>query len=71
MTGPLHARAQVDVLWTVGHSTHTWDAFLELLAGERITAIVDVRRFPGSRRHPWFASEAMARYLPDAGIAYR
>lgn len=58
-------------LWTIGHSTRSWDDFLALLAGEGIEAIVDVRRFPGSKRHPWFASEAMAEHLPEAGITYR
>jgi uncharacterized protein (DUF488 family) len=32
---------------------------------------VDVRRYPGSRRHPQFAKEALAQTLADAGIAYR
>lgn len=33
--------------------------------------LVDVRRFPGSRRHPQFAREALSRALEAAGIAYR
>lgn len=57
-------------LWTVGHSTRTWDDFVALLRHHRIEAIADVRRFPGSRRHPWFASEAMGEALPRTGIAY-
>lgn len=32
---------------------------------------MDVRRFPGSRRHPQFAREALSRALEQAGIAYR
>lgn len=32
--------------------------------------LVDVRSFPGSRRHPHFAREALARSLPDNGIEY-
>ena len=31
---------------------------------------MDVRRFPGSRRHPQFNSEALERTLADAGIEY-
>jgi len=58
-------------LWTVGHSTRSLEAFIDLLRAHRIGAIADVRRFPGSRRYPWFASEALARSLPEAGIAYR
>ena len=57
-------------LLTVGHSTHTLDEFLALLRGAGIEAVVDVRRFPGSRRHPWFGSEALAASLRDAGLEY-
>lgn len=65
------AQAAPPTVWTVGHSTHAWEAFLALLHAHRIEAIADVRRFPGSRRYPWFASEAMAEQLPKAGIVYR
>ena len=58
-------------VWTLGHSTRTPEAFLALLAGYRIEAVADVRRFPGSRRYPHFASEALADLLPAHGIAYR
>jgi uncharacterized protein (DUF488 family) len=30
-----------------------------------------VRAFPGSRRHPQFGRDALAGWLPDAGIDYR
>ncbi|WP_374012789.1 DUF488 family protein [Pseudoxanthomonas koreensis] len=65
------AAAGVETVWTVGHSTRGWEEFLELLAGYRIQALADVRRFPGSRRHPWFASDALAANLPAAGLEYR
>ncbi|MEO6689228.1 MAG: DUF488 domain-containing protein [Dokdonella sp.] len=64
---PEHERT----LWTIGHSTRSLDEFLELLAGYRIQAIADVRRFPGSRRYPHFAREALAQTLPAHGIAYQ
>jgi len=57
-------------IWTIGHSTRTLEEFLGLLDDYRIEAIADVRRFPGSRRYPHFASEAMAKSLPAHGIAY-
>ncbi|MGB5938942.1 MAG: DUF488 domain-containing protein, partial [Rhodanobacter sp.] len=56
---------------TIGHSTRTLEEFLGLLVEYRIEAIADVRRFPGSRRHPHFASDALAATLPAHGIAYR
>lgn len=58
-------------IWTIGHSTRTLEVFLALLADYRIEAIADVRRFPGSRRYPYFASEAMAESLPAHGIDYQ
>lgn len=58
-------------IWTIGHSTRTLEEFVELLHEYRIEAIADVRRFPGSRRHPHFASEALATSLPAHGIAYQ
>lgn len=57
--------------WTIGHSTRPWDEFLQLLSAQGISAIADVRRFPGSRRYPWFASERMAETLPAQGMAYQ
>jgi hypothetical protein len=58
-------------IWTVGHSTRPLDAFLELLAPHRIEAVADVRRFPGSRRHPQYAEAALSATLAKRGIAYR
>lgn len=58
-------------LFTIGHSTRELDEFIDLLRTHGITRIVDVRRFPGSRRHPHFGSEALRRSLREAGIDYR
>jgi uncharacterized protein (DUF488 family) len=56
--------------FTIGHSTHALDAFLALLARHGVRGIADVRRFPGSRRHPHFSREALAGALAPRGIAY-
>jgi uncharacterized protein (DUF488 family) len=58
-------------IWTIGHSTRTLEEFLGLLGEYRIEVIADVRRFPGSRRYPHFASEALAKSLPAHDIAYQ
>jgi len=58
-------------LHTLGHGTLERDAFVELVNDAEITSIVDIRAFPGSRRHPHFAREAMEAWLPEAGISYR
>ncbi len=56
--------------FTVGHSTHELDAFAALLGRHGVTALADVRRHPGSRRHPQFASHTLAASLPARGILY-
>jgi uncharacterized protein (DUF488 family) len=59
----------VDV-WTIGHSTHTFDAFAALLSAHSITQVADVRTLPKSRRHPQFGTAALAQSLPTRGVAY-
>lgn len=61
----------VETIWTIGHSTRTLEIFLDLLAVYRIEAVADVRRFPGSRRYPHFAKDALAETLPTHGIVYQ
>jgi uncharacterized protein (DUF488 family) len=58
-------------VFTIGHSTRTIGEFIELLRENGVQLLVDVRRFPGSRRHPQFGRDALASSLADAGIAYR
>jgi uncharacterized protein (DUF488 family) len=55
---------------TIGHSTRALPEFFALLQEFRATTLVDVRRFPGSRRHPHFGGPALARSLAEVGIAY-
>lgn len=57
-------------LLTVGHGTATAEAFVDLLRGAGVEEVVDVRRYPGSRRHPHFGSDAMASWLADSGLGY-
>ena len=57
-------------LWTIGHSTRAWDVFGAMLHDAGIRALVDVRRFAGSRRHPQFSGTTMATALPAEGIDY-
>jgi uncharacterized protein (DUF488 family) len=42
-----------------------------VLAAHEIEAVVDVRRFPGSRRLPQFGAEALSASLRAAGMNYR
>ena len=60
-------------IFTIGHSTHEPEAFAELLRRHRIDVLADVRRHPGSRRLPWFATESLRdawpgyAHLPELG----
>ena len=36
-----------------------------------IQVVVDIRRYPGSRRHPHFGRDEMAVWLPADGVDYR
>ena len=58
-------------IWTVGHSTRSIDELLKILAAGQIKLLADVRRFPGSRRHPQFNQDALAASLAEAEIEYR
>jgi uncharacterized protein (DUF488 family) len=59
-----------ETIWTIGHSTRPIDEFLRVLDAHRIEAIADVRRFPGSRKHPQYGREALESMLAAHGIAY-
>jgi hypothetical protein len=48
-----------DLAFSIGHSTHRLDDFLDLLHAYGIRQLVDVRAHPGSRRLPWFSREAL------------
>lgn len=58
-------------LTSVGHGALDRSGLTTLLREAGIEALIDIRRYPGSRRNPDVASDAMARWLPDAGISYR
>ena len=58
-------------VFTVGHGTRSIEELLEVLAEAGVRTVVDVRRFPSSRRHPQFNQGALASSLEEAGIAYR
>jgi uncharacterized protein (DUF488 family) len=57
-------------VWTIGHSTRTAEEFRATLSAYGIEALVDVRRFPGSRRLPQFDSQTLERDLEHAGVSY-
>ena len=56
--------------FTIGHSSHALGAFVGLLERHGVRALADVRRFPGSRRHPQFGRDVLAVALAARGIRY-
>jgi uncharacterized protein (DUF488 family) len=56
---------------TIGHGTRPLEELVETLRGAGVATLVDVRRFPGSRRHPQFNRTALAETLAEAGLHYR
>ena len=55
---------------TIGHSTRPIETLIELLKAHRIALLLDVRRWPMSRRHPHFNREALSLSLNKNGIGY-
>lgn len=58
-------------LHTVGHSNRSLEELVAVLRAHGIRLLVDVRRYPGSRRHPHFRRRSLETALPAAGITYR
>jgi len=58
------------VVWTIGHSTRSITDLITTLDAFEIELVADVRRFPGSRRLPQFAGDALEASLDAHGIAY-
>ena len=59
-----------DSIFTIGHGNRSLEEFLSLLERAGVGCLVDVRAFPGSRRHPQFGREALRDSLERAGIEY-
>src|SRR5579872_2705637 len=59
------------IVLTVGHSTRTIEAFLELLRAHEVDCLVDVRTIPRSRHNPQFNEESLPAELREAGIRYK
>jgi uncharacterized protein (DUF488 family) len=57
-------------VYTVGHGARPIEAFIAVLADASVTLLVDIRRFPGSRRHPQFGRDALTTTLTRTGIGY-
>ena len=58
------------VIYSIGHSTRTFDELVAALRKHGIVTLVDIRAFPMSRRLPHFNRESLEVELPRCGIRY-
>jgi uncharacterized protein (DUF488 family) len=58
-------------VFTIGHGVRPLEELVETLTEAGVETLVDVRRFPGSRRNPQFNQGPLIDALAEAGIAYR
>lgn len=59
------------MIFTIGHSTRALEELIAILKEAGVEVLVDVRRFPGSRRHPQFGKEALRAALAREAVGYR
>jgi uncharacterized protein (DUF488 family) len=58
------------IVWTIGHSTRTFEEFIEMLRSFQIEMVADIRSYPGSRKFPHFNKESLQMTLPQNKIEY-
>ena len=58
------------MILTIGHSNHSWPAFLELLRRFQVATLVDVRSHPHSKRFPHFCKRDLVSALEGTEISY-
>ena len=57
-------------IYTIGHSTRSFNQLINALQAHQIGTLVDIRAFPMSRRLPQFNRDSLEQTLPAAGIEY-
>lgn len=58
------------MFFTIGHSTHPVEHFVEMLRNAGARFVADVRTMPRSRTNPQFNTDALPGVLAEAGIGY-
>jgi uncharacterized protein (DUF488 family) len=57
-------------IYTIGHSNHPVERFIEMLAAHEIELVADVRTIPKSRHNPQFNADILPASLREKDIAY-
>ncbi len=60
----------MSVIWDIGHSNRNLEDFLKILKKNNIELIIDVRRFPSSKKFPHFDKENLKAELKKSEIDY-
>lgn len=58
------------LIYTIGHSTHTLEYFVELLKEYAVTCVIDVRKYAASTYNPQYNEEPLKSFLKMNGIIY-
>ena len=61
---------KIRLIYTIGHSTHPIDRFIEMLKNFQIDKLIDVRTIPRSRFNPQFNKESLSKVLQEQSIGY-
>ena len=64
------SKTRLAVLYTIGHSTRSFEELVGALRAHQVQTLVDIRAFPASRRLPQFNRDSLQQSLPAAGIRY-
>jgi uncharacterized protein (DUF488 family) len=60
----------MSTVYTIGHSSHSFEEFLELLTRQKMEVVVDTRSSPYSRFVPQFDRELIQKALAKSGVKY-
>jgi uncharacterized protein (DUF488 family) len=58
-------------IWTIGHGTRPLEELTSILVDAGVRTLIDVRRYPGSRRNPQFNQPELRSAVERSGVAYR
>ena len=61
---------ETHTIYTIGHSTHSIEEFINMLRSFHIQTLADIRRFPGSLKYPQFNKESLRESLERENIPY-
>ncbi|WP_053144973.1 DUF488 family protein [Pseudomonas sp. P97.38] len=57
-------------IYTIGHSTRTFDQFVDIVKGFAIETVVDVRTVPRSRTNPQYNLDTFPQRLAEVGLRH-